>query len=93
MTKLTLSEWTAEGVRRFGAGRPWRYRCPCCGRTFTGGLREASQIVPSKDYALFDPFREEMISVGGVMCFPFAEAEGAESAPPDDCGTGQGGED
>ena len=70
---MTLDEWTAEGTRRFGAREPWRYRCPCCGQTFPSEPGEARQMVPASQYALFEPFLDEMISVGGAMCFPFAE--------------------
>jgi hypothetical protein len=33
---ITLAEWTAEGIARFGEDRPdWKFQCPSCGVTTT----------------------------------------------------------
>ena len=35
--KYTLSEWKAEGKRRFGGNfEDWKFVCPACGRVNTG---------------------------------------------------------
>lgn len=51
MITMTVPEWRAEAMRRFGPSpRAWAFRCTSCGQTQTLAECEAANMEPSVSY-------------------------------------------